>query len=114
MSQQQQGNEPHRWRAVIRDVDPEAVYRSVRAVNGFRSWEDPPRTLYQVATTTLEVVHDNGTCALLINGTTAERVRDTATRLGYPHEAVELRSVPELAGLPELVRQARKRKEGAA
>lgn len=74
MTEEQQGNAPHRWRGIIRNVDPDTVYRSVRAVNGVRSWEDPPRTLYQLGTTTLEVLRDTDDgWSLFVNGASRDR-----------------------------------------
>ncbi|WP_217641891.1 hypothetical protein [Actinopolyspora alba] len=90
------------------------MYRSIRALNGFRSWEDPPRTLYQLATTTLEVVRDTGTWTLLINGASTDCVQDTVARLGYQPDDVKPHPLPELAGLPEQVQRARLRNAGAA
>ncbi len=110
----EQGNEPHHWRGTIRDIDPDVVYRSVRIAGGFRSWEDPPRTLYQVVTTTVEVHESAEAWTLLISGATADRVRDTAARLGYRQADVDLQQVSSLVALPRPVREARMRKADAA
>lgn len=71
------------YRAAVLHVDPDDVYRSVRLVNGFRSWSDPTREAFQVGTATIEVTPYGVEWAMLVNDGTEEDVRNTLARLGF-------------------------------
>ncbi|MEU5847418.1 hypothetical protein [Saccharopolyspora shandongensis] len=69
-------DENRRFRAVVPDVDPDAVYRAVREAGGFRSWEDPARTLYYVKPNAVEVYQVGGVWTVTVNGPSVADVRD--------------------------------------
>lgn len=78
---------PAAYRACIPDVDPDAVLRSVRRCNGFRSWSLAPREIYQLVDCTLTVYkHHKRAPELVLDGPDAEHIRSLLARLGFEHD----------------------------
>ncbi|MGI8309403.1 hypothetical protein [Saccharopolyspora hattusasensis] len=83
-----------RFRALVPGIDPDTVYQDIREARGFRSWEDPPRTLYYLAPTAVEVYQVGGGWVLAVNGPSVEAVREGLRMLGCGAD----RDVHELQG----------------
>ncbi|MEV5537476.1 hypothetical protein AB0L13_11500 [Saccharopolyspora shandongensis] len=83
-----------RFRTLVPDIDPDAVYRDIREAGGFRSWEDPSRTLYYLAQTAVEVYQVGGGWVLTVNGPSVDTVREGLRMLGCGAD----RDVHELQG----------------
>lgn len=71
------------YRAVVRGVEPDAVYRAVDEHGGYRSWEDPYRLLHRIDQNTVELYPHGSATVLLVNGPSVEGVRDGVRQLGY-------------------------------
>lgn len=83
MPKPEQHNDQHRWRGIVKTVDPDSAVRSVRLAGGLCSWEHTSTTDYQLATTRLTLHTTHHDCSLILTDTTIERVLNTAARLGY-------------------------------
>jgi hypothetical protein len=80
------------YRAALLGVDPDIVHKSVRLANGFRSWSDPTRELFQLGTASIEVHPYGKEWAMLVNAGSVDEVRDTVARLGWD-PAVEVTEI---------------------
>ncbi|TDD40300.1 hypothetical protein [Saccharopolyspora elongata] len=81
-----------RFRALVVDVDPDAIYRAVHEAGGIRSWEDPTRDLHYLQPNAIEVYQVGGGWVLAVNGPSADAVREglRLLRVGADRDVQEL------------------------
>jgi hypothetical protein len=71
------------------DIDPDAVYRTLRLLNAVKSWAHPTFTLYQLGSCTVEVF-DRTTTTLFVSGPSEDETRNAIARLGFDPERVTI------------------------